>query len=123
MAVRIWLTGIHALTQFLLGSRTRLPAPSPLRTVHGSFDPHGSSLCKGIFSIPGFTTIFFGILMTPTAIEMVYSKIARCVRTAFGFFHNVANIPRDALCDFIMTGRTYAILPEPDPVKLPPTSC
>src|SRR2546427_11691806 len=23
------------------GSQARLPAPSPLRTVHGSFDPHG----------------------------------------------------------------------------------
>jgi len=34
------------------GSQTRSPASSPLRTVHGSFDPHGSSLCKGIFRHP-----------------------------------------------------------------------
>jgi hypothetical protein len=34
---------------YVSGSRTRLPAPSPLRTVHGSFDPHGSSLSKASF--------------------------------------------------------------------------
>ena len=34
------------------GSRTRLPAPSPLRTVHGPFGPHGSSLYKGILRHP-----------------------------------------------------------------------
>ena len=34
------------------GSQARLPAPSPLRTVHGSFDPHGSSLAKGILGHP-----------------------------------------------------------------------
>ena len=34
------------------GSQARLPAPSPLRTVHGSFDPHGSSLVKGILRHP-----------------------------------------------------------------------
>jgi hypothetical protein len=28
-----------------LGSRTRLPAPSPLGTVHAPFGAHGSSLC------------------------------------------------------------------------------
>ena len=34
------------------GSWTRLPAPSPLRTVHASFEAHGSSLYKGIFRHP-----------------------------------------------------------------------
>ena len=34
------------------GSRTRLPAPSPLRTVHASFDAHGSSLYEGTFRYP-----------------------------------------------------------------------
>jgi hypothetical protein len=35
---------IDLILYALSGSRTQLPAPSPLRTVHGSFDPHGSSL-------------------------------------------------------------------------------
>jgi hypothetical protein len=39
-------------TGALSGSWSRLPASSPLRTVHGSFDPHGSSLYKGIFRHP-----------------------------------------------------------------------
>ena len=34
------------------GSRTRLPAPGPPRTVRASFDAHGSSLYKGIFRHP-----------------------------------------------------------------------
>jgi len=36
----------------LSGSRAQLPAPSPLRTGRGSFDPYGSSLCKSIFRHP-----------------------------------------------------------------------
>ena len=38
------------------GSRTRLPAPSPLRTVRAPFGAHGSSLSKGCLSTPGYTT-------------------------------------------------------------------
>ena len=34
------------------GSRARLPAPSPLRTVRASFDAHGSSLYEGTFRHP-----------------------------------------------------------------------
>jgi hypothetical protein len=62
-------------------------------------------------STPGYATEFVGVLMIPTAIEMVHSKIARCLRPALGSFHNIANIPRGALCDWFLTGRTQAILP------------
>uniref|UniRef100_E6QSZ3 Uncharacterized protein n=1 Tax=mine drainage metagenome TaxID=410659 RepID=E6QSZ3_9ZZZZ len=34
------------------GSQTRLPAPSPLRTVHATFTAHGSSLYKSVFRHP-----------------------------------------------------------------------
>ncbi len=34
------------------GSRMRLPASGPLRTVHASFDAHGSSLYEGILRHP-----------------------------------------------------------------------
>jgi len=34
------------------GSRTQSPAPGPLRTVHASFNAHGSSLYKGILRHP-----------------------------------------------------------------------
>jgi hypothetical protein len=46
-------TGLRRRQELVLsGSWARLPASSPLRTVHGSFDPHGSSLCKGISRHP-----------------------------------------------------------------------
>ncbi len=36
----------------LSGSRMRLPASNPLRTVHASFPAHGSSLYKGAVKHP-----------------------------------------------------------------------
>src|ERR1035437_5879034 len=41
-----------AATAAVSGSRVRVPALGPLRTVHGSFDPHGSSLAEGILRHP-----------------------------------------------------------------------
>lgn len=92
------------------GSPTQLPAPSPLRTVHATFAAHGSSLYKGIFRYPVSLLKFPDILMIPTAIEMVHSKITRYIRSAIGSFHNKANIPWIVLCDWFLTVRTQAIL-------------
>jgi hypothetical protein len=64
----------------------------------------------------------FGVLMISTAIEMVHLKVACCVRPALGSLHNMADIPRGALCDWLLTGRTHAILPSPDTIELPVTS-
>ena len=60
----------------------------------------------------------FGRLMISTAIGMVYLKITRCVRSAFGSFHDTTNTPRDARRDGFLTVRTQAVLPEPDAVQL-----
>ena len=60
----------------------------------------------------------FGRLMIFTAIEMVYLKITRCIRSTFGSFHDTTNTPRDARRDGFLTIRTQAVLPEPDAVQL-----
>jgi Uncharacterised protein family (UPF0261) len=69
-------------------------------------------------STPGFHHCSSGTLMTSTAIEMVHLKFACGIRHALGSFHNVTNTPRGALCDWFLAGRTHAILPSPDTVKL-----
>ena len=61
---------------FLSGSQTRLPAPSPLRTVRASFPAYSSSLFQGIFDTR-FHNLFPGILMISMAIGMVQLNIAR----------------------------------------------
>ena len=63
----------------------------------------------------------FGILMISTATEMVHLTVACCIRSALGSLRNIANIARGAFCGQLLTGRTHAILPSPDTVKLPPT--
>jgi hypothetical protein len=109
-------------TQMILaGSWARSPASSPLlRTVHGSFDPHGSSLCKGIFRHPVSQNCISGRLTISTAIEMVHLKVACGMRPALGslHIHNMTNIPGGALCDGFLADRTHAILPSPNTVKL-----
>jgi hypothetical protein len=55
----------------LSGCRGRLPAPSPLRTGHGSFDPSGSSLFQGIFHDTRFHNLISGVLLTSMATGMV----------------------------------------------------
>ena len=59
--------------------------------------------------------------MRPTAIEMVHLKVAGSVRTALRFLHPMANIPSGALGDGLLTVRTSAVLPQPDPIELPTT--
>ena len=59
--------------------------------------------------------------MRPTAIEMVHLKVAGSIRPALRFLHTMANIPRGALGDGLLTVRTSAILPQPDPIELPTT--
>src|SRR2546426_2762143 len=64
-----------------------------------------------------------GVRMTSTAIEMVKHKIAGRIRPALRFLHNMSSsTPRSALCDWFLAGRTQAILPAPDTIKLPATS-
>ena len=104
----------------LSGSQTRLPAPSPLRTVHGSFEPHGSSLSKASFDTR-LHHLFCGIKQTTTAVEMVHLKIADRIRSALGFQPNMANIPRSLPCDQLLTGRTHALLSLPNTIKLTAT--
>ena len=60
--------------------------------------------------------------MIATAIEMVHREIACSIRPALRFLHNMSSAPRSALCDWFLAGRTQAILPSPDTVKLPATA-
>src|SRR6266852_6370181 len=53
---------------------------------------------------------------------MVHLKVACGIRPAIVSFHNVANSPSTVLCDGILTGRTQAILPSPDPIERPAAS-
>src|SRR6202051_3677851 len=107
-----------AKTEMILArSWARSPAPSPLlRTVHGSFDPHGSSLCKGIFRHP-VSQLYFGQTNDFYGIEMVHLKVACGIRRALGSLHNMTNIPGGALCNGFLAGRTHATLPSPNTGK------
>src|ERR1700741_2364903 len=100
-----------------LGSQARLPAPSPLRTVRASFPAYSSSLCQGIFRHP-LSQLISGVLLNSMTTGMVQLNVARCNRPTVGSFHNEAGDPRGTYCDRFLTGRTQAILPQPDPVEL-----
>jgi hypothetical protein len=65
-----------------------------------------------------FHNCISGRLMISTAIEMVHLKVACGIRPALGSLHNMTNIPGGALCDGFLAGRTHAILPSPNTVKL-----
>ena len=57
------------------GSRARLPAPSPLRTVRASFPAYGSSLSKASFDTRIHNRVF-GVIPSSTAMKMVHLKIS-----------------------------------------------
>src|ERR1700758_388725 len=100
-----------------LGSQARLPAPSPLRTVRASFPAYSSSLCQGIFRHP-LSQLISGVLLNSMTTGMVQLNVARCNRPTVGSFHNEAGDPRGTYGYRFLTGRTQAILPQPDPVEL-----
>jgi cell wall assembly regulator SMI1 len=61
--------------EFRSGSRARLPAPSPLRTVRASFPAYGSSLSKASFDTRLHNCVF-GVILSSTAMEMVHLEIS-----------------------------------------------
>jgi hypothetical protein len=93
------------------------PRPAPSEPCMG-FSIHTAQASAKASRDTRFHNGIFGRLMIFTAIEMVYLKITRCIRSTFGSFHDTTNTPRDARRDGFLTIRTQAVLPEPDAVQL-----
>ncbi len=93
------------------------PRPAPSEPCMGLSIHTAQASAKASFDTR-FHNCISGKLMISTAIEMVHLKVACCIRPALGSLHNMTNIPGGALCDGFLAGRTHAILPSPNTVKL-----
>jgi hypothetical protein len=93
------------------------PRPAPSEPCMGLSIHTAQASAKASFDTR-FHNCISGRLMISTAIEMVHLKVACGIRPALGSLHNMTNIPGGALCDGFLAGRTHAILPSPNTVKL-----
>ena len=93
------------------------PRPAPLEPCMGLSIHTAQASAKASFDTR-FHNCISGRLMISTAIEMVHLKVACGIRPALGSLHNMTNIPGGALCNGFLAGRTHAILPSPNTVKL-----
>ena len=88
---------------FGLRSRSRVaergyPHPAPSEPCMGLSIHTAQASTKASFDTRLHHCVL-GLILMPTAIEMVHLEIACRIRPALRCFHNTANIPRGALCD------------------------